>query len=1237
MRLVKALAALTLVALALAARPSAQTVDRGRVAAGEILVKFRPGSNAASKADAHRVGRGRMRNEIARTGLQLVGVTDGDEAAAIERYRRNPNVLYAERNFIRNIPQPINHDPASTIVPGDHLFNEQWALHNTGQQFYCFDWIFGDNFCFYQGTPGADIDAPDAWPLAKGEGVMVAVIDTGVDYTHPDLAANYAGGDDFTSPDGDPMDDQGHGTHVAGTIAAALNNLTGNPADEEGVVGVAPSARILAYKVCRFDGSCDDFAIERAINQAVVDGAKVINMSFGGSDYSQSLNEAIQDAWNAGVVLVAGAGNDGVSTPFYPAALDNVISVAAFDENGSRAYFSNYGSWVDIAAPGNTIISTYPMTTCDASTAPGNSGCYTWLSGTSMATPHVSGAAALVWSRGDVTSNQQVVDILLNSADPAGVDPVRFDSWTIHGGLNVHSALSYGVSNLHPVANAGPDRTVTDGNGDGVELVTLDASASSDPDGTIVSYEWREGSTVLALEASSSVFLSVGTHTLTLEVTDDDGATGTDSVVVTVESNLPKVSVTATTPQATEAGPTSAVFTVTRSGDLSAAVIVNYAVGGTATAGADFVTLTGTVAIDADAASAAIPVTPIDDTIFESNETVTVTLSAGAGYVISAPGNALVTIVSDDLPSDLVVTSMTAPTIGGADTDVVVTDTTKNQGTGPSIAAATGFYLSTNTTLDAADVYLGSRPLPTLVPGATSTVQTTLHIPPSQAVGTYYVLAKADWNATIQESVETNNTRASGGVKIGPDLIVSAITAPTAAAAGSTFVVSEATKNQGGGSAAATFTKFYLSKDSALDALDTALDSRSVPVLAGGALDQVNTPLALPASTAAGTYFVIAQADATSVAPETTETNNTRVSAAMKVGPDLIVSTLTVPASGGAGMSISVTDTTKNQGFGPAPSSSTGFYLSANSTLDSSDTFLGNRAVGALAADGVESVTTSLMIPAGQAAGSYYVIARADWNVAITETIETNNDRVSAAIKLGGDLVLTALSASATGMANGTIAVTDTTKNQGGAAVPQTSTGFYLSTSSTFSQTATFIGGRTVGALGVSGVESGTSQLVVPAGTTPGTYYVIGVADWNGAVLESLENNNTRSSGTVRIGPDLTVSALTAPSTAVAGSTISGSDTTMNQGGEPTPASSTRFYLSSNATWDGSDTLIGTRSLPSVGPGLSSAGTASLAIPASTIAGTYYIIAKADGDEAILEISESNNTRTKTISISAAP
>ena len=534
MRFSRAFVAAVLLVCA-SAEPVLGQAAPGAYVQGEVLVKFRPGVSAGAREEAHRQARGQLLAESARARLQRVAVARGDEMAAIARYRRNPNVLYAEPNHVRRIPAPLTHAPGSEVVPGDFHFDEQWALHNTGQLFYCFAWIDGEELCFYAGTPDADIDAPEAWASVSGSNVRVAVIDSGVDYTHPDIAPNYAGGNDFTSADGNPMDDHGHGTHVAGTIAAAMNNPTGDPAAEEGVVGVAPQAQILAYKVCTADGTCSDFAIVQAIGQAVADGARVINMSLGDTVFSQSLYDAVQDAWNANVVIVAGAGNNGTTEHFYPAAFDNVIAVGAFDEDHRRASFSNYGSWVDIAAPGNVIFSAYPLAACGGlSPEPGDTGCYTWNSGTSMATPHVAGAAALIWSRGDVVGNSQVVETLLDSADPKGVDAVRLDSWTAHGGLNIHDAASYGVANVAPIADAGPDQTLTDEDGDGVARVTLDATGSSDPDGTIVGYQWREGTTVLGVNATEPVFLPAGVHTITLEVADDDGATSSDTTSVTV-------------------------------------------------------------------------------------------------------------------------------------------------------------------------------------------------------------------------------------------------------------------------------------------------------------------------------------------------------------------------------------------------------------------------------------------------------------------------------------------------------------------------------------------------------------------------------------------------------------------------------------------------------------------------------------------------------------------------------
>ena len=566
----RAAAAFALVALVFTARSSAQNAADSAFVTSEILVKFRPGVTASAQADAHAQAGGRQLAEIARTRVQLVSVPAGDERGAIARYLRNPNVIIAEPNFVRRIDQQV--------VPGDFYFGEQWALHNTGQQFYCIPWLEGQ-LCFYVGTPDADIDAPEAWAISTGSSaVTVAVIDTGIDYTHPDLASNYAGGHDFVNLDSDPMDDHGHGTHVSGTVAGAMNNPTGSPEEEEGVVGIAPQSRILAYKVCNASGGCTDFAIEQAIASAITAGAKVINMSLGSPEYSQTLDDAVQDAWTAGLVVVAGSGNNGSTALFYPAALNNVVSVGASDEDDLRASFSNYGSWVDIAAPGNVILSTYPMSQCSLSTTPGDTGCYAYNSGTSMATPHVAGAAALVWSRGDIGTASQVVDALLSSADGAGAGTVRLDSWTIHGRLNLYGAMTYlggppPPPNNPPMANAGADSSWTDTDGDGGVMVPLSGSGS-DPDGDAITYQWLENGAAIASGAAPSVWLTVGVHTLTLRVTDARGASATDTVVVTVQAApVATLSVTGINPNSVSQRSGTQDFIITGTGFVSGATV----------------------------------------------------------------------------------------------------------------------------------------------------------------------------------------------------------------------------------------------------------------------------------------------------------------------------------------------------------------------------------------------------------------------------------------------------------------------------------------------------------------------------------------------------------------------------------------------------------------------------------------------------------------------------------------
>lgn len=406
---------------------SAQTTRGGAFVSGELIVKFRPGAAANETASAHRAAGATLLAQIPRTNVHRVRVPAGNEAAALERYQRNPNVLSVDFNYIRHLPALTSGQSA----PADQSFPQQWALDNTGQSFYCIPWI-GEDLCFYSGTPDADIDAPEAWAITRGSpAVTVAVIDSGVDYTHPDLAPNYAGGDDFTSPDGDPMDDHGHGTHVAGIIAGqCAAPLPGAPAAASlQFAGMAPLARLYGLKVLDDDGNGRDSWIIKGVQQVaelneragelVVHG---VNLSLGGYFDAESygcgftpLCNELRRLWRQGVVVVIAAGNDGLAWLMQgdgeayplnldlsigdPANLEESLAVGSVHKSSPHSYgisyFSSRGPTADgrykpdLVAPGEKILSAHHGFAIDEPD--------TWMvemSGTSMAAAHVSGLLA---------------------------------------------------------------------------------------------------------------------------------------------------------------------------------------------------------------------------------------------------------------------------------------------------------------------------------------------------------------------------------------------------------------------------------------------------------------------------------------------------------------------------------------------------------------------------------------------------------------------------------------------------------------------------------------------------------------------------------------------------------------------------------------------------------------------------------------------------------------------------
>ncbi|MHC4205443.1 MAG: S8 family serine peptidase, partial [Planctomycetota bacterium] len=388
-------------------------------------------------------------------GLAVVKLPAGTNVLdAGIKFLQSANVIYAEPNY--------KYKPC--VVPNDPFFPDLWGLENTGQT---------------GGTEDADIDAPEAWDITTGSSdIVVAVIDSGIDYMHPDLVANmwvnaaeYAGtpgvdddgngyiddiyGYDFAGAsaarpgdgNGDPQDAWFHGTHVAGIIGAVGNN-------GQGVAGVCWNVRMMALKIYADDFNVvpESFAADaiEAVQYAIDNGADIINFSSGGEYDSQALKETIEKAGDAGLLFVAGAGNDYGSdndeTPVYPASydLDNIISVMSTDANDMMSDFSNFGAdSVDIAAPGTGIVSTTPTVGNMAMTVFGVSTNYDTLSttanGTSQATGYISGAAALVWSHYPALPKEVIKGLLLKTVDPVLTTPMLNKSG---GRVNVHSALT---------------------------------------------------------------------------------------------------------------------------------------------------------------------------------------------------------------------------------------------------------------------------------------------------------------------------------------------------------------------------------------------------------------------------------------------------------------------------------------------------------------------------------------------------------------------------------------------------------------------------------------------------------------------------------------------------------------------------------------------------------------------------------------------------------------------------
>jgi subtilisin family serine protease len=363
-----------------------QAPSPARYVSNRLLVKFKRRARPQEITAALRAAGVTVKRTIPRLGLRVLAVQPDKRDQALAYLRRTNVVARAEKDVV--------YERLET-TPDDAYWSEQWGLRK--------------------------IRLPEAWDRTHGStNVVVSVLDTGVDGTHPDLAGVVMpAGHDFVNDDGDTADDEGHGTAVAGVIAARTNN-------REGQAGVCWTCTVLPEKVLGASGVGDTVKIALALVRAADAGAQVINMSLGGTGPSQALADAVAYAAGKGAILVAAAGNSGTTEPFFPAAYPEVIAVAATDQNDHLYDWSNYGSWVTVAAPG-----------CDVATTRG--GGYGSFCGTSAAAPVVSGLAALALAAAPGATRNDVVQAIERGVVPIGgyVQEGRVDAPQTLAALNV--------------------------------------------------------------------------------------------------------------------------------------------------------------------------------------------------------------------------------------------------------------------------------------------------------------------------------------------------------------------------------------------------------------------------------------------------------------------------------------------------------------------------------------------------------------------------------------------------------------------------------------------------------------------------------------------------------------------------------------------------------------------------------------------------------------------------------
>lgn len=347
------------------------SIPAGSASSEELLIGFKPGVGNSQRDQAHEKNRGVLKKRLGQINTDSVKVpVDSTVQETIEQYQNMPGVEFAEPNFLAT----------AFAAPNDTLYSKQWNL--------------------------VKILTEDAYELSQGGFGPIAIIDTGVDASHPDLAGLVIEGYNTITDTNDAADEHGHGTHVAGIASAQTNN--GN-----GIASASYQSTILPVRVLHADGTGTYDDLSEGIVYAADQNARIINMSLGGGSDSKTLKRAVDYALSQGSIIVAAAGNNGNSAAIYPAAYPGVLAVSASDKNDDLASFSSYGNNIFAASPGVSITSSVP------------GGKYTEYSGTSMSAPHLAGLIAMALSKDSSLTNTEVIDQIKTNAEKVG--PYAYD------------------------------------------------------------------------------------------------------------------------------------------------------------------------------------------------------------------------------------------------------------------------------------------------------------------------------------------------------------------------------------------------------------------------------------------------------------------------------------------------------------------------------------------------------------------------------------------------------------------------------------------------------------------------------------------------------------------------------------------------------------------------------------------------------------------------------------------